>query len=314
MNAPVALFVYNRPVHTRRTISALSQNTLASDSDLIIFSDGAKAGSEADVAEVRKYLATVAGFRDVKVIERDSNFGLARSIVAGVTDLIETFGEVIVLEDDMITSPGFLAYMNEGLNYYRSNSKVWHISGWCFPVEVGGQRDETKSDVYLWRCMGCWGWATWADRWQHYNNDPKQHLTWTEKKRREFDLNDSGLFWSQLEANRKHKINTWAVYWYATIYIHGGLCVDPYMPLIQNIGIDGSGEHFDSTDHVEMLTMSLKLSHFDFEDRIEENKTALESIQAHLAMQKLSFLVRVRNGLKNRLRRMLGQGLFGSNY
>lgn len=309
MTAPIALFVYNRPDHTRRTISALSQNTLASESDLIIFSDGARVGSEVQVKEVRQYLTTVSGFRDVKVIERDGNYGLARSIVAGVTDLIESSGEVIVLEDDMITAPGFLAYMNEGLNYYRSNNKVWHISGWCFPVDVGSQ----TSDVYLWRCMDCWGWATWADRWQHYNNDPNQHLTWSRQKRREFDLNDSGLFWLQLEANRKHKISTWAVYWYATIYQHGGLCVDPYVPLLQNIGIDGSGEHFNSADDVEMLPMSLKLRDFDFEDRTEENKAAFESIQAHLATKKLSLLDHVRHGLKNRLRRFLGLGSSGSS-
>ncbi|MFT7091836.1 MAG: hypothetical protein ACJAXW_003278 [Candidatus Azotimanducaceae bacterium] len=308
MNAPIALFVYNRPVHTRRTIAALGQNTLALESDLIIFSDGARAGSETEVKEVRKYLATVSGFRDVKVIERDSNYGLARSITTGVTDLIETFGEVIVLEDDMVTSPGFLAYMNEGLNFYRSISKVWHISGWCFPVEVKGDQ---KKDVYLWRGMNCWGWATWADRWQHYNNDPDQHLSWPRQYRREFDLNDSGLFWSQMEANRKHKINTWAVYWYATIYQHDGLCADPYAPMLQNIGIDGSGHHFSPADHVEMLPMSLKLNHFNFEDHVEENNAAVDSIQVHLATLKLSFLARVRSGLKNRIRRLLAPKPFG---
>lgn len=133
--APITLFVYNRPDHTRRTIDALRQNKLAQESDFIILSDAAKAAAQEDkVREVRQYIHQIGGFRPVTVVERAINFGLAKSIVDGVTSIVNQYGRIIVLEDDMVTSPFFLTYMNQALEMYAEDDRVISIHGYVYPV------------------------------------------------------------------------------------------------------------------------------------------------------------------------------------
>jgi GT2 family glycosyltransferase len=135
--APIALFVYNRPWHTRQTVEALKKNQLFDSSDLIILSDGAKDQASAQkVEEVRQYLRTISGFKSVKIIERDCNIGLAQSIISGVTQVINEYGRVIVMEDDLVTSPFFLRYMNDALECYENEDKVISIHGYCYPISV----------------------------------------------------------------------------------------------------------------------------------------------------------------------------------
>ncbi len=237
--APAILFVYNRPEHTKATVNALVKNTFASDTDLYIFSDGPREGDETSVQEVRTYLKKITGFKSVKIIEREKNWGLAASIIDGVTQVINQHGKAIVLEDDIVTSPHFLSFMNNALNHYQVEKRVWHISGWNYPIEGDG-----LGDAFLWRVMNCWGWATWADRWQHFSKEPERLKSeWTAEQKKRFDLEGSGVFWSQVEANLSKKINTWAIFWYATIFEHDGLCLNPTLSYVENIGHDGSGEN-----------------------------------------------------------------------
>ncbi|WP_287963196.1 glycosyltransferase [Alcanivorax sp.] len=133
--APIVLFTYNRPWHTRRTVEALLKNAEARDSDLIVFSDGPRdADAEAKVAEVRQYLRTIRGFESVRIIEREHNLGLAANIISGVTEVVNESGRAIVLEDDLVTSPWFLQYMNDGLNRFEADDRVISIHGYCYPV------------------------------------------------------------------------------------------------------------------------------------------------------------------------------------
>src|SRR5690348_17752623 len=108
MTAPIALFVYNRPEHTRRTVEALRHNRLAGHSRLDVFADGPKVPGDANVAAVRAYIRGIDGFASVSIHEREANAGLARSIIDGVTRVCEECDRVIVLEDDMVTTPWFL--------------------------------------------------------------------------------------------------------------------------------------------------------------------------------------------------------------
>tara|TARA_R110000850_G_scaffold162395_2_gene287062 strand:- start:1274 stop:2200 length:927 start_codon:yes stop_codon:yes gene_type:complete len=273
--APIILFTYNRPWHTRQTVEALQKNDLAEQSNLIIYSDAPKGQSESDsVSQVRQYLKGIKGFKSIKIVERSENWGLAKSIISGVTEVIEEYGKVIVLEDDIVTSPAFLGFMNQGLNYYKNNEKVWHVSGWSYPIE-----SICKEDVYFWRVMNCWGWATWQDKWQYFQKDTDYLIdTFSKKMIKDFDLNNSGIFWSQVLDNKQGKIDTWAIYWYATIFLNQGLCLNPAQSYVRNIGLDGSGENcgLDNNLSSEILNSKYKVALNDLE--VNESEGAVKII------------------------------------
>lgn len=289
--APVVIFVYNRPLHTRQTLEALQKNELAVDSDLIIYADGAKnAKAFTNVKEVRGYLKTVTGFKSVTVIERDKNWGLAANIIDGVTDVVNRYGKVIVMEDDIVTSPAYLQFMNQALDFYKGNKKIWHVSGWSYPID-----NNNLGDAFLWRVMNCWGWATWADRWQHFEKNPNLLIgKWSTEEKYHFDLNGSGVFWPQVEANAQGKINTWAIFWYASIFDNGGLCLNPSVSYVDNIGHDGSGVHCgsDSSHSTTLLNESMSIN---FPSVFTESELAVLRISDFYKKQKKSFSIRLIN-------------------
>lgn len=273
--APIVLFVYNRLDHTKSTIQALKDNHLAQDSELYIFSDKEKASLEkVNVDEVRNYLPSIDGFRNVNIIYREKNFGLAASIISGVSHVIEKHGSAIVLEDDIVTSPYFLQFMNEALDKYKDNEKVWHISGWNYPINV----TSSDLDAFFWRGMNCWGWATWADRWQYFEKNP-QYLVdnWEKSKIHKFNIDGSTNFWSQVLANHSGELSTWAIFWYATIFEHDGLCLNPYKTLVDNIGNDGSGENCIDYDFYKSRLLDKPVEHFP--DLFYEDSIALAEIK-----------------------------------
>ena len=239
--APIVLIAFNRPEHTKKTIFALAQNIGAKDSDLYCFIDGAR---HADDAALQKTIVEIVNdhlkdFKSVSIIQREVNLGLAKNIIQAVTEVVSKHEKVIVLEDDIVTSNAFLKFMNDGLDFYEHEDKVWHIAAHS---EVNFEK--RKDEIFLWRVMNCWGWATWQNRWQYFQKDAELLIDeFNEQMIREFDLNESGVFWSQVVANAQNKINTWAIFWYATIFKHGGLCVNPYFSYAANIGFDGSGVH-----------------------------------------------------------------------
>lgn len=290
--APIVLFVYNRPHHTKQTLEALQKNELAKESELFIFSDAAKNEDAVEkVNEVRRYIKAINGFKKVTIIEREKNWGLADSIIDGVTKIINQYGKVIVLEDDLVTSPYFLKFMNEALEFYKNEKKVWHISGWNYPIKTDG-----LEDVFFWRLMNCWGWATWSDRWSYYEKDiDKTIKEFSKTDIKNFNLDGVENFWQQVMLNKEEKINTWAIFWYATIFKQNGLCLNPTQTFVENIGHDASGVHCG-----ESCSFSSDLSlnnHVKFPDRFEENEIVVKRIQDFYKSQKKSFLVRVINKL-----------------
>lgn len=272
--APIVLFVYNRLWHTRQTVEALQKNETACDSQLFIFSDGAKdEDSLREVENVRAYLKTIKGFNKITIIERDINWGLADNIIDGVSAIITKYGKVIVLEDDIVTSPQFLNFMNNALIFYENEKRVWHISGWNYPIETAH-----LEDTFLWRAIQCWGWATWQDRWKHFEKNP-QHLieNFTQEDIYAFDLEGINFFWQQVIKNAKNQINTWAVFWYATFFRHKGLCLSPSQTYVYNIGFDGSGIHCDTNDiYTGVLNTKQTVT---YTHQIEENEIALNRIK-----------------------------------
>jgi hypothetical protein len=243
--APIALFVYNRPLHSQRTVEALLANELAAQSDLFVFSDGAKSPQAAAAVEaVRAYIRTIRGFRSVHIEERTQNAGLSASIIDGVTRLCDQHGRVIVLEDDLVTSPWFLSYMNQALQMYENDVRVASIHGYCYPVS------EELPETFFLRGADCWGWATWARAWRHFEPDGSKLLKWLIDRRldRAFDLDGAYGFTQMLREQIAGKRDSWAVRWHASCFLREEVTLYPGRSLVQNIGNDPSGTHCQTTE------------------------------------------------------------------
>ncbi len=241
--APVALFVYNRPDHTRRTLEALARNRLAADTPLYVFADGAKSGAtpaeRERIVSTRALVCSVPWTRNVSLVEADANRGLAASILHGIGHVLARHDRVIVLEDDIVTSPGFLEFMNRGLDLYAEEQRVMHLSGYMYPLGL-----RTPGTIFL-RILSCWGWATWARAWKHYDDNIETHLARldTPHRVRKFNIEGHADFHRQLLDNRSGRIRSWAVRWYASWLAQDGLSLFPTHSLVRNIGHDGSGVH-----------------------------------------------------------------------
>ncbi|MEK7641488.1 MAG: glycosyltransferase family 2 protein [Patescibacteria group bacterium] len=242
--APIALFVYNRPEHTQKTIEALQQNMLAAESDLFIFADGAKNEAALEgVTAVRTYLKSVAGFKSVHIVERAENYGLAKSIITGVTEIVNTYEQIIIVEDDLVTSPYFLTYMNDGLNLYKHDNKVASIHGYSYAVK------EKLPETFFLRGADCWGWATWKRAWAEFNPDGKALLIQLEEQNltQAFDLDGSYPFTDMLKGQIAGTNNSWAVRWHASSFLAAKLTLYPGISLVDNIGHDTTGTHSKKT-------------------------------------------------------------------
>ena len=242
--APIVLFVYNRPWHTIQVLESLKVNILSRNSKLYIFSDGPKPNADQKeillIEEVRKLIQQENWCGDVEIIQRHQNLGLAQSILTGVSQIISKHGKIIVLEDDIKVDPLFLSYMNEGLQTFKENKKIFHING--FNNESNLQF--LLKDFYLLKFMSCWGWATWEDRWDNLITDHRKiydTITKDSKTLSKFNYEDTLKFHYQLMDNFEGRIKTWAILWYSTIFLNNGLCLTPRNTLVENIGLDGTG-------------------------------------------------------------------------
>lgn len=241
--APIAFFCYKRLWHTQQTIESLLRNSLSSESDLIVFCDGARGpGDVKDVESVRAYVKTIKGFRSLRIIEREQNMGLSRSIISGVTSVSEEFGKVIVVEDDLSVSPGFLTFLNDALDRYQNDSRVISISAYVYPIS------DLPEPTFFLRGADCWGWATWADKWALFEPDGERLLNEILRsgRRKEFDIGGSFPFFKMLEDQVAGRVDSWAIRFNATAFVRDKLTLYPYRTLVRNIGLDGSGEHCDS--------------------------------------------------------------------
>lgn len=294
--APVVLFVFNRPWHTRKTIEALRNNSVSRDSNLVIFSDGAKAvDDETNVREVRNFLKTIDGFKSISVIERERNFGLAESIISGVTDVVSTHGKIIVMEDDIISAPYFLSYMNHALRKYEDVDKVMHISAYMYPIESTGLKES-----FFFRPASCWGWGTWARAWRHFEYDIHKLIPrFDRESRHAFNMDGTFDFWHQMEMNRDGRIHSWAIRWYASVFLNNGLCLHPSKSLVNNIGFDGTGVHCGNDAIYDVSPQPTEI--FEFEEILEENREAVKRFKDFIATTKMPFYARIQRFLKRKI-------------
>lgn len=262
-NAPIVLFTYNRLWHTQQTVEALQRNLLASESELFIFSDGGKNEDDwGKVYAVREYLHTIGGFKKIHITEQKENKGLANSIIDGVTKIVNEYGRIIVLEDDLVTSKYFLQYMNDALDMYEISKEVACISGYIYPLKNSDNLPET----FFIKGADCWGWATWKRGWDIFNSNGSGLLKeiCSKNLETEFDFENSYPYTQMLKDQINGKNNSWAVRWYASAFLKAKLCLYPQKSLVQNIGCDNTGTHcgnsskFDTTV-VTSYTMMKKI-------------------------------------------------------
>jgi hypothetical protein len=243
MLAPVCLFTYNRLAQTKETIEALKNNYLAVETELYIFSDGPKLQSDVlKIKEVRAYLATVSGFKKISISEHETNQGLANSIIRGVTTVINIFGKVIVLEDDLITSLNFLDYMNQALDYYEKTSRIFSISGFTFDLPA---LKKHKNDYYFGFRASSWGWATWKDRWEEIDWELNNYSSFISDRdaKLAFNKNRGSDMVSMLKNQMTGKIDSWAIRWCYHQFLEKSLTVFPCTSKIYNIGFGSKATH-----------------------------------------------------------------------
>lgn len=276
--APIVLFVYNRPRHTQRTLEALMKNRMAEESVVYIYADGPKENASPDevakIAEVRQVIHSQQWCREVIISEPEYNKGLADSIVGGVTEVINRHKRVIVLEDDIITSPGFLEYMNDALDFYEQEEKVMHITGYMYP------HTEKLPETYFFNVpYPGGGWATWQRAWKYFNNDTGYLYNYFNTARGWWRLNKFGgdFLQRQLEGNRTGELKSWFIKWHATLLIRGGFTLYPGTSLTNNIGFDDSGSNCSGSTKFDVDDLADKVMIARIP--LKENRTAKRMIR-----------------------------------
>lgn len=270
--APICLFTYNRLEETRQTIEALQTNFLAEESVLYIFSDGWKnEDNKEKVLEVRRYIKEIQGFKEVNVIESGENKGLAQSIITGVTRVLEEHDTVIVMEDDLISSPNFLDFMNQSLSYYSQDDQIQSISG--FSLKIKENKTE-QQDVYLHPRAHSWGWATWKGYWLEQLFD-KEMI-------REVIKEDSGIleeFKKISGADTKKMLldslkdlnDSWYVRWCFNQFRNKRYTVYPFKSKIFNIGFSPEATHCKGINVFEINWDKQNKNTFSFGKEIDPN-------------------------------------------
>ncbi|QXP56891.1 glycosyltransferase [Cellulophaga sp. HaHa_2_95] len=245
--APILLFTYKRLDALKNTIAALKKNDLASESDLFIFSDGPKQLKDKDIIDqIRTFLKTVDGFKSVTISASPTNKGLANSIIGGVTTVMEKSETVIVLEDDLLTTPNFLTYMNKALSEYTAEKKIFSISGYSFDLR---SKDQNPNTTYLLNRGWSWGWATWRDRWENVDWEVASYKEFSENKleRKEFAKGGSDLN-AMLDKQMSGKLDSWAIRWFYHQFKTGGLTLYPLGSKIYNDGFDEFATHTNGSE------------------------------------------------------------------
>jgi hypothetical protein len=239
--APVALFTYKRLTHLERTVDALRASSLATETDLVVFSDGPSPTAPPNQIDgIRRYLRGITGFKSLTIVERPTNVGLAASIIDGVTEVLKTRDTVIVVEDDLVTSPHFLTYMNDGLRTYAHQDRVWSVHGYVHPV------DGPLPETFFVRGGDNLGWGTWRRAWRHFEPDARKLLRAIKDAGLTHAFNRHGAcrYTRMLAAQVPGRYTSWAIRWHASVFLAGGLTLYPGRSLVNHIGNDETGTNF----------------------------------------------------------------------
>lgn len=299
MLAPITLFTYARPDHTQRTVEALLRNPGVNEHHLIVYSDAPRTPDKTQsVVAVREYLQTVKGFRSVTIHSRPHNYGLAKSIIAGVTEVLSRYERIIVLEDDMVTSPHFLSYMNEALDRFADDDRVISVHAYVYPIQ------QALPEAFFLRGADCWGWATWRRGWALFNLDGQALMD--ELKRRDllkaFDFNGAYGYSQMLESQIKGTNDSWAIRWYASAFLADKLTLYPGRSLVHNIGNDSSGTHCSSNTTYDAALSTTPISLVGIE--VKPSKLGLSAFELFFHRSRPSMFSKVGYRLKHALNKV----------
>lgn len=244
--APVVLFAFNRDHHVKRCLVALSSARSAKSSRIYVFVDGARHATEKPLTERVITLASefAPKFLSMQIVARDRNLGLAKNIIEGVSQVVSEYGRAIVLEDDLIVSPGFIDFMNWGLNRFHADQRIGSLHGYCYPGMP------TNPPLFLMKGGDCWGWATWRDRWTLFEPSGRKLLLELLRRRKlyEFTLAFSAPYCRMLCRQISGHNSSWAVRWHASLFLQDRYTVYPSKSLVHNIGLDSSGTHCGTSE------------------------------------------------------------------
>ncbi len=268
--APIALFVFNRPEHTQKTLNALCNNYLVEQSELFVFCDGPRENNmhndKLNITAVLNCFNKSLPFKNITIQKQEKNLGLKNSIQRGIDTILEKYETIIILEDDIETAPSFLQFMNQGLTYYFNNNNIMHLAGFTPESIFQGMLPQIWTSKY----MFCWGWATWRRSWKLVVWDVDYLITHPNLKSLSTSSNiQFRNIQNLLELQKNGKIDTWDVQWHSSIIINNGICLNPKNSLTRNIGFDGSGSHFNKnsinsdSDFYEIKNLTTK-NHWKF--------------------------------------------------
>ena len=279
--APIVLFVYKRPEETQKVIAALAANEGAEHSELIVYADGPKNEADQEKCEaVREIIRNTSGFSKVTLFAAEKNKGLAASVISGVTETLEKYDRVIVLEDDLVTSKYFLRFMNEALEKYENDDRICCIHAFSYPTK------HPEIQYFLRRGADCWGWATWKRGWKIFEHDSQKlydKIT-AQNLRKEFDRNGAFPYTKMLKDQADGKIDSWAIRWYASAFLAEKYTLQSNVMLVENIGFGAEATHC-CLKRQEKIVLTNKPVFFDRETGMENNALRKEYYDWHKKYQ-----------------------------
>ncbi|WP_406656578.1 hypothetical protein V7O62_12060 [Methanolobus sp. ZRKC2] len=265
-HTPIALFIYNRPEHSRKTLESLVNNSEFADSSLYIFCDGAKSEKDIDSVQATRELIHSYELENAKIIESKHNKGLAQSLVDGINYIFREHDRIVVLEDDCVSSSDFIHFMNTCLSNYESNERVMNVSAYCPPIEIP---EDYPYDIFFSYRFSSWGWGTWKRAWKNYSRDPHMLDIIEDSSVIKKKIDRAGLdLYPMLKRQVNGKLNSWAVFWAVNIIMNDGLSISPVRSRITNIGHDGSGTHCRTDEKYNVQIQNQKPRKISFPESI----------------------------------------------
>jgi hypothetical protein len=244
MPAPIALFAFNRPMHLKRTLSALAANDLAAESDMTIFCDGPRHEEEKKLTDaVREVAACAVGFHSITIITHEQNLGCAESVIGGMEYMFTRHERLVVIEDDILCSRYTLSFLNACLEKYAAEPTVFSIAAWAPPPHLVSIPKDFPYDVYFTPRFHCWGWASWRDRWERVDWEVSDYVEFARQPylQRAFCQGGDDLA-PMLKKQMEGCLDSWAVRMDYSRFKHGCLGLNPVYSYTTNIGM-GSGTH-----------------------------------------------------------------------
>lgn len=272
--APIAVIAFNRPDLLKATLDSLAHNPLAENSDLFIFIDGAREnrpGEKEKVQQVKTVAEAATGFNSVTVKASEQNKGLAKSIIGAASELINQFGKVIVVEDDLYLSPSFLTFMNTMLEAYRNDSRIMQVTGYSAKIR---HPERFHCDYYLTRRAHSWSWGTWKDRWETVDWEVKDfdELAASKEKQKAFCEYGSDLY-GMLKGWKMGKNDSWFIRFCYSMYKQGCFTIAPIRSLVRNDGFGVEATNCKSYNRYVVDFYSSYKEEWDLSKHIEWNKT-----------------------------------------